>query len=153
MKTGNRLLDWAAELQFLSQCALTYCKDPYDRERFEKIREISLEMAAEAYECTKEDVRPVFCGDVGYQTPKMECRAAVFRENRILLVRENSGEWALPGGWIDYDQTIRTNTIKEVMEEAGIRVEPLRIIALYDHNLRNRTAFPFNICSAHVLCR
>ena len=144
---------WAKELQNLSQCALAYCKDRFDIERFERIREISAEMAAEISNHPLEEIKATFCSGTGYQTPKMDTRSAVFRDGKILLVQEANGSWALPGGWIDYDHTIRTNAAKEVLEEAGMKVEPIRIIALFDHNKRNGTFYPSNICSAFVLCR
>lgn len=148
----NKWLEWAKELQFLSQCALAYCTDRYDIERFERIREISAEMVSEIGDIPLEQVKATFCAGTGYQTPKLDTRAAVIKEGRILLVRESSGRWALPGGWVDYDNTIRSNVVKEVLEEAGMTVEPVRVIALFDHNRRNHTDFPSNICSAYVLC-
>jgi len=149
----NKWTSWVKELQNLSQCALAYCKDKYDIERFERIREISAEMAAEISNQPLEEIKTTFCAGTGYQTPKLDTRSAVFRDGKILLVQEANGNWALPGGWVDYDQTIRTNAAKEVLEEAGMKVEPVRVIALYDHNRRNGTFFPSNVCSAFVLCR
>ena len=149
----NKWTSWIKELQNLSQCALAYCKDKYDIGRFERIREISAEMAAEISDQPLDEIKAAFCAGTGYQTPKMDTRSAVFRDRKILLVQEANGSWAMPGGWIDYDQTIRTNAAKEVLEEAGMNVEPVRIIALFDHNRRNGTFFPSNICSAFVLCR
>ena len=148
----NRWLDWAKELQDLSQNALAYCKDIYDIERFRRIREISAEMAAELGEMPVEAIRASFLAGDGYQTPKQDTRAAVFRAGKLLLVREATGLWALPGGWVDYNQTLRTNAAKEVLEEAGMVVRPLLVIALHDHNSRNTRQFLFNICSAFILC-
>ena len=153
MKSENKWISWAKELQNLSQCALAYCNDKYDIERFKRIREISAEMISEISDQQLDEIKATFCAGTGYQTPKMDTRSAVIREGRILLVQEADGKWALPGGWIDYDQTIRSNAMKEVLEEAGMVVEPLRVIALYDHNRRNHTVFPGNICSVYVLCR
>ena len=152
MKDENMWLEWAKELQFISQCALAYCKDKYDIERFRRIREISAEMAAELGEMPVEAIRASFLAGDGYQTPKLDTRAAVFRAGKLLLVREATGLWALPGGWVDYNQTLRTNAAKEVLEEAGMVVRPLRVIALHDHNSRNTRQFLFNICSAFILC-
>ena len=149
----EKWISWAKELQNLSQCALAYCKDRFDIERFERIRDISAEMAAEISDHPLEEIKATFCSGTGYQTPKMDSRSAVFREGKILLVQESNGSWALPGGWIDFDHTIRTNAAQEVFEEAGMRVEPIRMIALFDHNKRNGTIYPSNICSAFVLCR
>ena len=150
---GSKWTSWIKELQNLSQCALAYCKDKYDIQRFERIREISAEMAAEISDQPLKEIKAAFCAGTGYQTPKLDTRSAVFRDGKILLVQEANGNWALPGGWVDYDQTIRTNAAKEVLEEAGMNVEPVRVIALLDHNRRNGTFFPSNICSAFVLCR
>ena len=153
MTSENKWISWARELQNLSHCALAYCKDKYDIERFERIREMSAEMVSEISGQPLEEIKATFCAGTGYQTPKMDTRSAVIRDGKILLVQEANGKWALPGGWIDYDQTVRTNAVKEVLEEAGMTVEPLRVIALYDHNRRNNTVYPSNICSVHVLCR
>ena len=150
--TENKWARWAKELQDLSQCALAYCTDPYDIERFQRIREISAEMVSELADLPLEHIKATFCAGTGYQTPKLDTRAAVIRDGKILLVRETSGQWALPGGWVDYDHTIRSNAAKEVLEEAGMVVEPVRVIALFDHNRRNHTDYPSNICSAYVLC-
>ena len=152
MAAGDTWLEWAKELQNLSQCALAYCKDKYDIERFERIRAISAEMVAALGNVPVDDIRATFCAGTGYQTPKLDTRAAVFREGRLLLVQESNGLWALPGGWVDYNQTLRGNAAKEVLEEAGMTVRPLRVIALHDHNRRNTRQFLFNICSAFILC-
>ncbi len=150
--SDNPWLEWAQELQFLSQCALAYCKDKYDIERFQRIREIASEMVAEIGDMNLSDVKATFSAGTGYQTPKLDTRAVVIRKGKLLLVQEANGQWALPGGWVDYNLTVRQNAKKEVLEEAGMSVEPLRVIALHNHNTRNRTRFLFNICKVFVLC-
>lgn len=152
MADENRWVEWARELQFLSQSALAYCKDVYDIERFQRIREISAEMVSHLTDTPIDTVKGLFASDEGYQTPKLDTRAAVIRDGKILLVQERDGRWALPGGWVDYDLTIRTNAVKEVFEEAGMAVRPLRVIALMDHNRHNSPPSIHNICSAFVLC-
>ena len=153
MGSGIDWLDWAVELQSLSQSALAYCKDPFDIERFHRIREISAEMLARYAELPLEKVKDLFCGEQGYQTPKLDCRAAVVQENKILLVQENSGLWALPGGWMDIGLTVGENTVKEAKEEAGVDVRPRRIIAVVDWRKRNHPApSAHSICKVFVLC-
>lgn len=89
----------------------------------------------------------------GFQTPKMDTRAAIFRDGNILLVRETeSGLWSLPGGWVDVNQTVRENTAKEVWEEAGLKVEPVRLIALHDRNRHNPPPYAYGVCKIFVLC-
>ncbi len=95
----------------------------------------------------------LFCNETGFQTPKLDTRAAIFQDGKILLVKERDGRWSLPGGWVDVMETIRTNTTKEVKEEAGLDVEPERIIALHDRNVHNPPPYAYNVCKIFVLCR
>ena len=154
MKNESQWLEWAKELQDISQCALAYCKDKFDIERFQRIRDISAEMAASVVDMPFETVRDMFCAGTGYQTARIETRAAVIRHGKILLVQEAKGKWALPGGWQDYNQTVRENTVKEVQEEAGMAVRATRLIALHDYHRHNesKVRFPYNIVKVFVLC-
>lgn len=146
-------LDWAKELQFLSQSALAYCKDPFDIERFERIREISAEIMSCYSGLTLNRIKGLFCNEHGFQTPKLDTRAAIFKGNRILLVHERNDTWSLPGGWVDVLESIKTNTIKEVKEEAGLDVEPTRIIAVQDRNKHNSPPYAYNVCKVFILCK
>ena len=144
---------WAQELQFLSQCSLAYSKDKFDRERSERIREIACEMLSYKYDIPIEKVRLDFAGELGYQTPKVETRAAVIKENKILLVKEQfDGKWALPGGYQDVNMSIKENAIKEASEEAGAVVNPVKIIAVLDYNRHHHVNFPFGMVKVFVLC-
>ena len=137
----ERWLTWAKELQFLAQAGLTYTKDPFDAERFQRIRDIAAEMVAVGSGLPLEAVKGLFCNEVGFQTPKIDTRAALFDEaGRILLVHENDGRWSLPGGWCDVLQSVARNAIKEVREEAGLDCEVERLVALHDWNRRNARA-------------
>lgn len=145
-------LEWAKELQFIAQAGLTYSKDAFDIERFERIREISAEIVSRQTGLPLEKVKDLFCNEEGFQTPKLDTRAAIFKDNKILLVKEKNGTWSLPGGWVDVNQTIKSNTIKEVKEEAGLDVEATRIIAVQDRNLHNLPPYAYNVCKVFVLC-
>ena len=96
--TNEKWLNWAIELQALAQAGLFYGRDVYDIERFQRIRDIAAEMLADRTELPPDTVRGLFCNETGYQTPKIDTRAAVFRDGKILLVQEKDGLWALPGG-------------------------------------------------------
>lgn len=144
---------WAQELQFLSQCSLAYSKDKFDRERSERIREIACEMLSYKYDIPIEKVKLDFAGELGYQTPKVETRAAVIKDNKILLVKEQfDGKWALPGGYQDVNMSIKENAIKEASEEAGAVVNPVKIIAVLDYNRHHHVNFPFGMVKVFVLC-
>ena len=144
---------WAMELQSLAQAGLFYGKDVFDRERYTRIREISAEMLAHMTDLPVETVTGVFCNEVGYQTPKLDTRAAVFQEGKILLVKERSGKWALPGGWCDVGLSVGENTCKEVKEEAGLDVVPEKVIAVQDRAKHNKPDYAYSICKVFVQCR
>ena len=91
MKDHSPWLDWAVELQALAQAGLHYGKDPFDIERFQRVRDIAAEMLAYQSDLPLEKVKDLFCDERGYQTPKLDTRAAVFQGERILLVRERDG--------------------------------------------------------------
>jgi len=144
-------LDWAVELQALAQDGLAYTENKFDKERFTRIREIAAEMVSCKTDIPKETVKGLFCSESGYQTPKLDTRAAIFKDGKILLVREN-GRWSLPGGWVDTTESVYSNTIKEAKEEAGADVRPVRIIALQDRNRHNAPRYIYSICKIFVLC-
>ena len=145
-------LNWAIELQSLAQAGLTYGKDIYDRERYERIREISAEIIAHKSEIPVETVKDLFCNETGYQTPKLDTRAAIFKDDKILLVQENNGKWSLPGGWVDVNVSVKENAIKEVKEESGLDVTADRIIAVQDRNKHNLPQYAYGVCKVFVLC-
>ena len=153
MEHKMQWLTWAKELQALAQAGVTYSKDPYDLERFTRIREISAEILCAHTELPMEKVRELFCNETGYQTPKVDTRAAVFVEDKILLVHENNGTWSLPGGWCDVDQSVASNTEKEVREETGCIVASDRLIAVQDWRKHNVTNYAYGVIKIFVLCQ
>lgn len=152
MNKEKKWLHWAVELQSLAQAGLTYGKDAFDRERYERIREISAEIMAHMTEIPVEKVRDLFCNETGYQTPKLDTRAAIFEDGKILLVRENNGKWSLPGGWCDVTVSVGENTVKEVKEEAGLDVVAERIIAIQDRAKHNLPVYAYGVCKVFVQC-
>ena len=152
MSINEPWLSWAIELQGLAQAGLTYGKDVYDRERYERIREISAEMLAHKADISLEKAKELFCNEEGYQTPKLDTRAAIFQEDKILLVKENNGTWSLPGGWVDVNVSIKENTIKEVKEEAGLDIIADKIIAVQDRAKHNLPVYAYGVCKIFVLC-
>ena len=144
---------WAQELQFLAQCSLAYSKDKFDRERSERIRDIACEMLSYKYDLPIEKIKMDFASEIGYQTPKVETRAAIIKDNKILLVKEQlDGKWALPGGYQDVNVSVRENIIKEASEEAGAVVQPLKVVAVLDYNRHHHVNFPLGMVKIFVLC-
>lgn len=152
MEHNEKWLQWAVELQALAQAGLFYTKDVFDKERYERIREIAAEMVSQQSDIPVGRVKELFCNEIGYQTPKLDSRAAVFRDDKILLVRERNGFWSLPGGWVDVNVSVKENVIKEAKEEAGLDVRADMIIAVQDRDKHNLPVYAYKICKIFVLC-
>ena len=152
MQREENWLRWAVELQSLAQAGLAYGKDVYDLERYTRIREIAAEMLVEPSGLPLERVKDLFCRETGYQTPKLDSRAAIFQDGKVLLVQENDGRWSLPGGWVGVDLSVGENTVKEAKEEAGVDVVPERLIAVQDRARHNQPLYAYGVCKIFVLC-
>ena len=148
----EKWLKWAIEIQSLAQAGLTYTDNVYDIERYERLREIAAEIIEEKSNISLEKVKDLFCNENGYQTPKIDTRAAIFKDEKILLTHENNGTWSLPGGWCDVLESVASNTIKEVKEETGLDVETIKIISIQDRNKHNKPIYAYGVCKIFVLC-
>ena len=149
----DKLVDWAMRLQSLAQAGLTYGKDSFDLERYQEIRDISAEMMAEKSGLPVEKVKNLFCNEVGYQTPKIATRAAIFNDDKMLLVHESEGLWSIPGGWCEVNLSVKENVIKEIKEEAGIDITVERLIAIHDSNKHYKGMYPYGISTVFFLCK
>ncbi len=131
----NTWLHLAKRLHSIATTGLAFTKDRYDRERYLEISDIALEMLADIGNVPLTRIEDLVSHHaVGYMTPKVDVRAAVLKEDEILLVREKSdGLWTLPGGFADVGLTPAENAEKEVREEAGIDVK-----ASYLYSVRHK---------------
>lgn len=145
-------LRFAIEIQSIAQNGLAYASNPHDRMRYERLRTLAAEMLAEQSNTPLPRITELFCNEQGYQTPKLDCRAAIFADECILLVQEHDGLWALPGGWVDVTDSLADSIRKEVREEAGLEIIPHKIIALHDRNRRNLPPYAYGICKIFIQC-
>jgi ADP-ribose pyrophosphatase YjhB (NUDIX family) len=149
----NKWLEWAAQLQSIAQAGLTFGENQYDLDRYQQIRDLSVEILHEYTEINHEKIRDLFASETGYQTPKVDVRAAVINDNKILMVHEKAdGRWSLPGGWADVNASVSESAVKECFEEAGAIVKPKRIIAIHLGNRHNNHNFPYTIYKIFVEC-
>ena len=148
----EKWLNWAIEIQSLAQAGLAYTNNVYDIERYERLREISAEIISEKSGLSLEKTKDLFCNETGYQTPKIDTRAAIFKDDKILLVHENNGTWSLPGGWCDVLESVKSNTVKEVREETGLDAVAKKIIAVQYRNKHNKPIYAYGVCKIFVLC-
>lgn len=149
----EKWLYWASQLQSIAQAGLSFAENQYDLDRYQKIRNLAVEILHEYTDISHEKIRNLFAGESGYQTPKVDIRASVFKDDKILLVREKvDGAWSLPGGWADVDTSVSESAGRECLEEAGARVIPRRIIAIHHANRHTNNAYPYTIYKIFVEC-
>jgi len=147
-------IDWAKRLQALAQTGLTYANSPYDVERYEQVRHIAAEIAANRSDTALPQVLDLFSHDTGYTTPKVDVRGAIFHNEALLLVRERSdGRWTLPGGWADVGEAPSECVVREVFEESGFQVHVKKLLAVYDRSKHpHAPPFPFHVYKLFFAC-
>lgn len=146
-------LEWAKQIQAISQAGLEYSKDVYDIERFEQLRELSVEIMQQYTEVEIELIRELFAGETGYATPKVDIRGVVFQDNRILLVKEKlDGAWALPGGWADIGLSPKEIVVKEIKEEAGYEARAGRLLGVVDKKFHPHPPSPWHVYKMFIEC-
>lgn len=129
-----------------------FSRDPYDTERYLEILELVTQIISNHANIRKEDLLKDFMETKGYITPKVGTRAAVFKNNKILLTQEKSdGLWTIPGGWQDNSESIYSNTVKEVYEETGYNVQPRKVVSIFDARMHDKTLV-HNIVRIVLLC-
>jgi ADP-ribose pyrophosphatase YjhB (NUDIX family) len=144
------------ELKAIAQIGLTFSQDAFDRQRYERIQELSAALIAKGSDGGDGDAAKLldlFRLDRGYATPKVDVRGAAFREGRVLMVREVSdGAWTLPGGWADVNQTAAECVIREISEESGFQARALKLAAVHDYRKRNRLHHIDSIYKMFFIC-
>ncbi len=147
-------LNWAQRIMAIAQNGLTYTQNPFDIERYQKLRSIAAEIYSSYSSIPQPSVLDLFQGETGYATPKIDVRAVVFRDNKILLVREklDQGRWTLPGGWADINDSPSEAVEREALEETGYVVKAVKLLALYDRNKHPHPPFIHHIYKLFFLC-
>jgi ADP-ribose pyrophosphatase YjhB (NUDIX family) len=154
MNKPPRWLQWAREIQALAQTGLHYSETDYHRDRYRRLLEIAAEITAEEGDLDLKEVSRTFLLQPGYATPKVDVRGAVVRDGKVLLVREKlDGRWCLPGGWADVGESPAETVTREVWEEAGIQVEPVRLLGVFDANRSGEPLSVFHAYKLVFLCR
>ena len=126
---------WMREIQALSQTGTHYAFDEYQAGRNRRLSAIAAEMIAEYGNLELEKVQLTFNSQTGYATPRVDVRGAVFRDDRLLLVRERQdGRWTMPGGWADVGDLPSASAEREVWEETGFHVKAVKLVGVYDAN-------------------
>lgn len=139
------LLEFSRELAALAQIGLTYTKDPFDKERYAHLYTMASQLLQMSGKCHDFE----WPCEIGYPTPKVDVRGAVFQNAQVLLVKERSSkQWTLPGGWADVNVTLRENIERECIEETGYQVKAQSIVSIVD---RERAGYPKSIHSCYKI--
>lgn len=142
---NTREPDWAPlvrELAAIAQTGLFYAQDPFDRERYERLGVLAAELIAVPTRTDPAVIAALLQDEPGYATPKIDVRGALFRDERILLVREvTDGLWSLPGGYADVNCTPAEAVEAEIEQETGFTARVTRLVALLDRR-RHHPAHP-----------
>jgi ADP-ribose pyrophosphatase YjhB (NUDIX family) len=124
----------ARELRAIAQTGLTFTTDRFDRQRYERVRELAASMLAQGSGEQFEVIIEILREGWGYATPKVDVRGAAFIDGRVLLVREISdGHWTLPGGWADVNQSAAECVVREIAEESGFVARARKLAAVRDY--------------------
>lgn len=154
MSAEPRLWALARKLQATAQTGLEFNTNEYDRERYELIAKIAAELMASHCETPIETFQKMFAVQDGYATPKVDVRAAAFRDGKILLVREAAdGLWTLPGGWADVNDAPHDAVEREVREESGFHAKAIKLAAVYDRAKHpHEPPLPFHVYKMCFIC-
>jgi ADP-ribose pyrophosphatase YjhB (NUDIX family) len=144
----------ARELQAIAQTGLAFAKDAFDIERYESIRRLASQIMAAGSDASAEVIQSLFAGEIGYATPKVDVRGAVFRDDKILLVRErNDNRWSLPGGWADVNQAPSECVVREIAEESGFETRVRKLAAVWDRSKHpHQPPYPYHIYKLFFIC-
>ena len=146
-------VDLARRLFALSQSGLHFTLQEYDRERYREIAEIGAQLLANESEHRPDTLRATWFVEDGYATPKLDVRGAIFRDDRVLLVREViDGKWTMPGGWADVNDSPSHAVEKEIEQESGFTAKAVKLAALFDRNLHEHPAYLFHAWKAFFIC-
>ena len=147
-------LEQARRLQAIAQTGIAFARDPFDRERYEEVTRIALELLADLSREAPFPIAGLSLADLGYATPKVDVRGVVFEGERILMVKEmTEGRWALPGGWADVGEAPSECVVKEIREESGLEVRATKLLAVYDRDRHGHSPHPNAVYKMFFLCK
>jgi ADP-ribose pyrophosphatase YjhB (NUDIX family) len=146
-------INWVRRLQSIAQNGRNYCKNEFDLQRYQQVEDVAAEIAARYSDGELKTIKAMFKREAGPATPKIDVRAAVISEDKILLVKERGDGWTLPGGWADPGESPSEAAVRETQEESGYDVNAVRLIAIYDRDRHGHPPCPFHVYKLIFLCK
>lgn len=150
----KRIIEIAQELRAMAQTGLCYDTDEYQRERYMRMLALSDEMMGLSGGVPVDAISCSFNLLKEYATPKLDVRGVVFNDRREILLSQEKCDccWSLPGGWTDVGLTPMECVVKEVWEETGLTVKPVRMLMMLDYRNWNYPPSNLPIYKLFVLC-
>ena len=121
------------ELRTIARNGLHFSSNPYDRERYERLLELTTQSYGERLQVPEEAVRERFLNELGYITPKVGADAAIFNERGeiLLMERADGSGWCLPCGWVEPNERPVDAAVREVREETGLEIEVVQLVGVF----------------------
>ena len=151
---NTELLDELKRIKSIADIGLLYCNNPYDKERYMELQEISYRLLSITGGHSLEALKAALPLAKDYPTAKVDIRGLVISpEKKILLVKESAdGKWSLPGGWGDIGHTPKEVIIKEFKEETGLDVIAKQLLAVFDKRMHAHPPQPFYVYKMVIYC-
>jgi ADP-ribose pyrophosphatase YjhB (NUDIX family) len=149
----TNVLEWARKVQAIAQNGLLFTQEPFERERYTQLKDLSDSILAAELDIPLGKARALWEKEDGYVTPKVDVRGGVFDGAKVLLVRERSdGRWTLPGGWVDVNDAPSEAVVREIYEESGYRAKATKLAMLVDKNRHPHPPSVHHIYKLFFLC-
>lgn len=149
----TNVLEWARKVQAIAQNGLLFTQEPFERERYTQLKDLSDSILAAELDIPLGKARALWEKEDGYVTPKVDVRGGVFDGDKVLLVRERSdGRWTLPGGWVDVNDAPSEAVVREIYEESGYRAKATKLAMLVDKNRHPHPPSVHHIYKLFFLC-
>ena len=154
MSAAQQIALWADELRDMSAMGLVFSQNIYDRENYQRIQAIAMEMLALASGQTLDEIEPLRRPHFARPTPLSTGDAAIIDdEGHILLIRRaDNRQWAMPGGAMAVGETPAEAVAREAYEETGLRVLPVAFVGVHDSRRCGTTA-RFHLYHFLFLCK
>jgi ADP-ribose pyrophosphatase YjhB (NUDIX family) len=150
---AKEILQITRKIQALAQTGLRFGTGTFDIQRYQELRELSVKLMEQITDAPIEKIRDLFTHETGFQTPKVDIRAVVLKDNQVLLVREKAdGKWSLPGGYADVNESPAAMAEKEAWEETGLKVKHNRLLAVLDTNRHDFPPLEYHFYKLVILC-